>query len=65
MLTIFLAILTVIWYILIFIYAWSSNTVDVKDTVKEKSNIEKQIDDFSDISEKDEIIPDWAWADYY
>jgi len=25
--------------------------------VKEKSSIENQIDDFSDISEKDEIIP--------
>ena len=62
--TIILAILTLIGYLLIFIYSWSSNSVDIHDTVK-KTKIEKNMDNFSDISEKDTNIPDWAGEDYY
>ncbi len=62
--TTILTIFTILWYILIFVFAWSSNTYNIKDTAP-KTNIQKEIDDFSDISEKDEIIPDSAWEDYY
>jgi hypothetical protein len=62
--TIILTIFTILWYILIFLFAWSSNTYDIKDTAP-KSEVQKQIDNFSDISEKDEIIPESAGEDYY
>ena len=63
--TILLSILTILWYILIFFNTWSVNTSKVKDENEDKWKIEKQIDDFSDISEKDENIPNWAGVDFY
>ena len=63
--TIILAILTLIWYILIFVFAWDTNTYDIRETAKPKWEIQKEIDNFSDIEEKDIIIPDSAWEDYY
>ena len=62
--TIILSIFTFLGYILIFFFAWSSNTYDIKNTAP-KGEVQKQIDNFSDISEKDEIIPESAWEDYY
>jgi len=64
LITIILVIFTILWYILIFFSAWSSNTADIKDTAP-KWEVQKQIDNFSDISEKDVVIPDTAWEDYY
>lgn len=63
--TILLTTLTVLWYILIFFMSSSSNTHEIKVTSSNKSEVENKIDDFSDISEKDYIIPDTAWEDYY
>ena len=63
--TIVLWIFTILGYILIFSLWTSPTTYDIKDTVKQKSEIEDNIDNFSDISEKDSIIPNDAGEDYY
>ena len=62
--TMILFVLSILWYLLIFFISPSPNTYDIKDTAP-KSKIQKEIDNFSDISEKDDIIPDTAWEDYY
>lgn len=62
--TIILIIFTILWYILIFFFAWSSNTVSIQDTAP-KNTVQEKIDNFSDISEKDIVIPDTVWEDYY
>jgi len=62
--TIALSILTILWYILIFTMSTSSNTYEIKDTAP-KWEVQEEIDNFSDISEKDNIIPDTAWETYY
>ena len=63
--TILLSVLTVLWYIVIFFMSDSSSNHEVKIIPSDDSVIENKIDDFSDISEKDDIIPDSAWKDYY
>jgi len=65
MVNIFLILFTVLWYILISIYAGGSRTYTVKDSVEKKENIESSISNFNNISEKDIAIPDNAGDNYY
>ncbi len=50
--TIVLAVLSIIWYIAIFIYTNNPNTIDLREKNKQE-NI------------SDSIIPDNIWEDYY
>jgi hypothetical protein len=58
-------ILTILWYIFIFVYSWWKNTYTLENINKKKTNIESKIDNFSDISEKDDLLPSDVWDDYY
>lgn len=64
-LTIVLSIMSIIWYVLIFIFTGEANTYDLKNTVTNNWKIESEIWNFSDISEKDELIPIDAGENYY
>jgi len=62
---IIMIILTILWYIFIFIYSWWEDTYTLENINKGKTNIESKIDNFSDISEKDDLLPSDVWDDYY
>lgn len=58
-------ILILLWYIYIFSYSWGRDTYTLEKSSSEKSNIENEIWDFNDISNKNDIIIDNVWDDYY
>jgi len=56
-----LSVLTIIGFILIFFFSGNGNIEDVRDNIPKIKNISE----FSDISEKDSIIPESAGEEYY
>jgi predicted membrane protein len=58
-------ILTILWYIFIFINYSGSNTYTLEWNNQNKWKIEKNIDNFTDIKSERQKTIDNAWNDYY
>ncbi len=58
-------ILTILWYLFIFINSYWNDTHSLEKTSKSEWSIKQDISDFTDIKYEENIIRDDVWDNYY
>ena len=58
-------ILTILWYISVFMKFWWTNDYTLEQPQRSDSKIENEISNFDNISTQKEIIGEDVWEDYY